>query len=475
MPLNVATKLLSLPPIPRDNALSQVQSILKDPHSPVPALVILDDDPTGTQTCNNVPVLMLWDTTTLANELSRTSPGHGFFILTNSRALSREPAESLIIEILTNLKEASATTGIPIEIVLRSDSTLRGHFPLEVDVAERLLGPFDACFLCPFFYQGGRYTIDDVHYVVEGNELIPVAETPFAQDATFGYRSSNLREYVEEKTLGRISAKDVASFSLDTIRNGGSDAVLRQILELPKGAVVVANAANDNDIHTIVLATLQAVKKGKKFVDRTGAAFVSSRLGIGQIPPISATQLQLPTRPGGLIIAGSYVPKTTAQLQALIKSRGEKLAVVELQVQDLLDSPSAAAGAILSAVKNAEREVTRGCDILVMTSRKLITGSDEQSSLAIGSAVAAALVQFLVQLKTRPRYVIAKGGITSSDMATRGLRMKRALVVGQAAVGVPLWRCDEESCNWPGLPYVVFPGNVGGENTLLELVEDWGV
>nr|XP_003188566.1 hypothetical protein ANI_1_3264014 [Aspergillus niger CBS 513.88] len=91
-----------------------------------------------------------------------------------------------------------------------------------------------------------------------------------------------------------------------------------------------------------------------------------------------------------------------------------------------------------------------------MTSRKLITGGDELSSLAIGGRVAEAL-----------------GGITSSDAATKGLGIKRAMILGQAAPGVPLWRCDEETARHRGVPFVVFPGNVGGVETLGEIVEGW--
>lgn len=477
MALPLSTTLSNLPPVITENLQAKIQSILKTPGSRIPVLVVLDDDPTGTQTCHDIPVLMTWDIETLTQELRRTPNGSGFFILTNSRALHPEPAKTLITEICTNLKTASEATRVPFEIVLRSDSTLRGHFPLEVDVAQSILGAPDACLLCPFFFQGGRYTIDDVHYVVEGDTLVPAADTPFAKDATFGYRNSNLREYVEEKTLGRISKDSVASLGLETIRleGGQSTALLQRLLAVPKGSIVIVNATTNEDIDAVVLAVLGEMKEGKRYLFRTGASFVSARLGIAPIPPISASQLHLTPEAGGLIIAGSYVPKTTAQLKDLTGSSGNLLTVVELQVQDLLRSSQAAAEAIAAAITTAEREILRGQDVLVMTSRKLITGEDEATSLSIGSVVAGALVKFLVDLQTKPRYLIAKGGITSSDMAAKGLGMKRALIVGQAASGVPLWRCDEESVKWPGLPYVVFPGNVGTDDTLAELVRDWRV
>jgi uncharacterized protein YgbK (DUF1537 family) len=373
------------------------------------------------------------------------------------------------------LKAASAETGTPFEVVLRGDSTLRGHFPLEAEAVEDVLGVADAWLLCPFFLQGGRYTISDVHYVAEGSTLVPAAETPFAKDATFGYKSSNLREYIVEKSKGAIPSKKVTSLSLETIRVGGAEKVLEQLKNTEKGSVIVVNAAAEEDVDMVVLALLMAASEGRRYLFRTGAAFVSARLGIAPILPISAKQLSLSGIVGGLIIAGSYVPKTTAQLEVLRTKSSDNLTSVIIDVSTLLQSEQSARAEITKAIKIAEKEIQRGQDVLVMTSRKLVTGDDEATSLDIGSTVAKALVSFLVDLDSKPRYVIAKGGITSSDMATKALRFKKAMIVGQAAFGVPLWRCDEPSAKWPGLPYVVFPGNVGSDETLHDVVSGWRV
>jgi len=176
---------------------------------------------------------------------------------------------------------------------------------------------------------------------------------------------------------------------------------------------------------------------------------------------------------GGLIVAGSYVPKTTAQLRSLRERRGSKLHVIELPVANMIDS-AAGEGAVMNAViAEANQRLKSSQDVLIMTSRKLVTGDDAISSLNIGSIVAATIVKVVRSIETRPRYVIAKGGITSSDIATKALNMRRAIVIGQAAPGVPLWRCEEETSKHRGVPYVVFPGNVGEEDTLAELVERW--
>ncbi|CAI7676565.1 unnamed protein product [Penicillium manginii] len=465
--------LASLPAEYPTDAQDQISQILNT--ASINRLVVLDDDPTGTQTCHDINVLTVWDIATLTVEFRTDS--RGFFILTNSRALPPTEAETLIRTICENVSLAAKATGNKVDIVLRGDSTLRGHFPLEPDVAQSVFGAANALVLAPFFFQGGRYTIDDVHYVAEGDTLVPAGATQFAKDATFGYKSSNLRDYVLEKAPGRFTADQLFSVTIDEIRKGGPETVCQRLLAAPAGGVVIVNAAAESDMHVFVAGLLLAESQGKHFLYRTGAAFVSTRLGIRSKAPISAIELGLPSprQTGGLIVAGSYVPKTTAQLKVLTDRRGStgQLAIIEIKVEELIASPETASKTIAQIVKETEEYLKAGKDTLVMTSRKLITGGDEISSLKIGSAVAEALVSVLQRIEVRPRYIIAKGGITSSDAATKGLNAKRALIVGQAAPGVPLWRCDEETSRHRGVPFVVFPGNVGGEATLCELVEGW--
>src|SRR5439155_8273931 len=89
-------------------------------------VVVLDDDPTGTQNVHDVPVLTEWSVESLRRELG--SDGHCFFILTNSRSLPPDQARVLNCLIARNL--LGAASGKSFVVVSRSDSTLRGHFPL---------------------------------------------------------------------------------------------------------------------------------------------------------------------------------------------------------------------------------------------------------------------------------------------------------------------------------------------------------
>jgi uncharacterized protein YgbK (DUF1537 family) len=401
--------LKALPPPPQATGsadkVKQLQSTGK-----LPILVVLDDDPTGTQTCHGINVLTVWDQQTLTDEFNSTNSG--FFILTNSRALPTPQARDLIKEICQAVKKAATSTGKEFEFVLRGDSTLRGHFPDEPEVAEEVVGKANGWILAPFFRQGGRLTINDVHYVADGDKLVPAAQTPFAKDATFGYRNSHLAKYVEEKSKGRITSSEVGSISLDDTRSGGPAEVAKKLLNLKK-KVIIVNAVVDEDMEVFVLGMLEAAQQGYRYIYRTGAAFVSTRLGIEQIQPLGPAALDMDVSskaPGGLIIAGSYVPKTTAQLESLVQGRGDSLQTIMIDVEKLLKDPDHVRETTKAFAQDAANFISKGEDVLLMTSRKLITAEDEVSSLKIGSVVAQSLVDFMELLEVRPRYVIAKVG-----------------------------------------------------------------
>lgn len=423
-------------------------------------LVVLDDDPTGTQTVHDVSVLTVWDVESLAAMLG--SGATCFYILTNSRSLPAADAERLNREIGTNLRIASERTGRALAVTSRSDSTLRGHFPGEVRALESALGAeFDAWLLVPFFLEGGRFTVDDVHYVAEGSCFIPAAETPYARDAAFGYQNSNLRAWVEEKTGGQVRADEVVSISLETIRRG-PEQVCEQLMAMPRGSIGVVNALTYRDMESFVAGLLRAEAAGKRYLYRTAASFVRVRAGIEARPLLSAHDLALPAKGGGLFVVGSYVPKTTAQLEMLLTHTD--IAAIEIQASLLVDETSAE-GEIQRVAATVNRLLEAGRDVVVYTSRALVRGSDPAHSLHLGSRVSQGLIDVVRRLTVQPRYLVAKGGITSSDVATQGLGVQRATVAGQILPGVPVWVLGEES-RFPGAAYVVFPGNVGNENSL---------
>lgn len=428
-------------------------------------VVVLDDDPTGTQTVHGIPVLTEWSVEALRTELANDLPA--CFLLTNSRSLPLAAAQALNATIGRNLQEAARAVASRFVVVSRSDSTLRGHFPGEVEaLAETLAQDFDAWLLIPFFQEGGRYTIDNIHYVAEGEWLVPAADTEFARDAVFGYQASDLRQWVEEKTAGRIAAQSVASVSLEDIRRGGPTQVTARLMALTHGCVCIVNAASQRDLEVFVQGLLEAEAHGRHFLYRTAASFVPVCADIAPRALLAPAELALPESGGGLIIVGSHVPRTSGQLAALRSQPG--IVSVEVHVPALLTEAQHAAE--VARVTHAIEQGLRGhTDVVLFTSRTLVTGTDAASNLAIGQQVSAGLMAVMRTLATRPRYVLAKGGITSSDIATQGLGVKRALVLGQLLPGVPVWQLGAET-RYPGLGYIVFPGNVGGPQALAEVV-----
>ena len=452
--------LRDLPPEWPDDLLPAIRQHLRDANR---KLVVLDDDPTGTQTVHDIAVLTEWSVESLVEELRRDASA--FYLLTNSRSLPLAEAQALNREIAQNLLAARRQTDIDFTVVSRSDSTLRGHFPGETDALLDALGErVDATLIIPFFLEGGRYTIDAVHYMHDGEWLIPVAQTSFAEDAAFGYSHSDLREWVAEKTGGRTRSHAVAHLSLVDIRSGGPDRVADKLMALD-GDTCVLDSVSMRDQQVAVLGILQAEAQGKRFLYRTAASFVQARAGLSPQPVLTANEVQEDlVGSGGLVVVGSYVPTTTVQLGKLLATTD--VVPVEVDVAALLTN--ARANEVERATVSMNEALHNGRNVAVYTSRELVTAEGDES-LSIGQRVSESLVDVVRGLAERPRFLVAKGGITSSDVATRGLGVRRALVRGQIVPGVPLWSLGAES-RFAGMPYVVFPGNVGGDGAVAEVV-----
>ncbi|WP_240163805.1 four-carbon acid sugar kinase family protein [Spirosoma taeanense] len=432
-------------------------------------IVVLDDDPTGTQTCYDVTVLTSWRVALIAEEL-RKKPSI-LYILTNSRSLPEQEAVDLTLEVGSNVNKAAQESGRQIVVISRSDSTLRGHFPAEVDAIARTMNMQEAVIVfIPAFIEGGRFTLNDVHYIVENETLVPVSDTPFAHDVVFGYKQANLKQWVEEKTAGRIRAEDVNSISIEDIRIGGPQAVSEQLTTCAAGTVCVVNAASYRDLEVVVMGLLLAEKQGKTFLYRSSATFVPIRAGLESSRMFLPRKEDTRLAQGALVIVGSHVPKTTRQLFWLLENGHYR--TVEVNVGELLHSEELANRAELIG-KQTDGWLANGEDVVLYTSRRLEAGPDPKSSLMINALVSDFLVSILKGLTVRPKFIVAKGGITSSDLASKGLATEKAMVLGPVIPGVPVWQMDAAS-KFPGILYVVFPGNVGDETALLEVCRKLG-
>lgn len=434
-------------------------------------VVVLDDDPTGTQTVSGVPVVTSWEESLLREELA--SRPRMLFILTNSRALTAAQSQKLHRELAENLLAAADACGRKFLLVSRGDSTLRGHFPLETQTLRQVLESHgmrvDGEILCPFFQEGGRYTAGNVHYLEEDGVLKPVGESEFAADKTFGYHSSHLGEWIEEKTEGAYPAERVRYITLEDLREENRQqirAVLSQVRNFEK---IVVNAISYEDLECFVPELLWAISSGKTFLLRTAASILRVLAGCrgGVLPREELTDTE--NANGGIVIVGSHVKKTTRQLECLL----EEGSVLPLEFnQHLVLDPKAFNREIQRVSDAADTAISRGENVAIFTRRERLdlNSSDKEDELRLATRISEGVVQIIADLKVRPNFIIAKGGITSSDVATQGLSLRRAMVMGQILPGIPVWRTGQES-KFPDMPYVIFPGNVGDEYSLLEAVK----
>ena len=436
-------------------------------------LIALDDDPTGVQTVHGISVYTDWSQESVRAGFAE--PGKLFYILTNSRGMTRERTRAVHEEIAAVVGRVSRESGRPFVLLSRSDSTLRGHYPLETETLRRCLAAqgmqVDGEILCPFFKEGGRYTIDNVHYVRDGDQLIPAAQTEFARDKTFGYHHSAIPDYVEEKTGGAYPAAGVVCVPLEMLRRCDYDGVAALLAGVQNFGKVCVNAVDYCDLKVFAVALYRAMAAGKRFLLRTAAGLVKVLGGVPDRPLLRREEMvRSAAGNGGMVVVGSHTEKTTEQLRRLLTLPGVEPVAFD---SDLVLSPAPVFEAeIRRCVARAEEILRAGKTAVCYTNRKLLSLAQDTPEQALRRSVQISDgVQRLVgELTVTPAFVVAKGGITSSDIGTRALRVRRALVLGQILPGIPVWQTGPES-RFSGVPYVIFPGNTGGPDALRQAVE----
>ena len=435
--------------------------------------VVLDDDPTGVQTVHDISVYTDWTVESMKKGFM--DDNKVFYILTNSRGMTEAETTKIHHEIIDAVAQAAAETGKNYQFISRSDSTLRGHYPLETELlkegVEKSGKTVDGEVLFPFFKEGGRFTIDHTHYVKYGDELVPAAQTEFAKDKTFGYTHSSIPEYVEEKTKGDYKAENVTCIALEDLRALNIDKITEQLTNVKDFNKVCVNAIDYCDVKAFCVALYRAMAAGKSFMFRTAAGFVKVVGGVTDIPLLTRKEMVVKeTDNGGIVVVGSHTAKTTAQLEELLKL--ENVVPVEFKSSLVLDGDEAFYNEVKRCVAEEEKIIASGKTAVCFTERKLLTvENDTKESALIRSVKISDGVQRLVgDLSITPAFVIAKGGITSSDVGTKALKVKCANVMGQIKPGIPVWQTGSES-RFPQTPYVIFPGNVGEVTTLREAVE----
>ena len=420
-----------------------------------PKIIVLDDDPTGSQTVHSCLLLTRWDEATLREALADDAPL--FFVLTNTRSMSAGEAAEVTREVCRNLKRPLVDYDRPWLVVSRSDSTLRGHYPVETDVIAEELGPFDAHFLTPEFFEGGRITRAGTHYVVRDGVETPAHETEFARDSVFGYSTAYLPDYVEEKTQGQIRAGDVELFE----PREPDDDILRRLRSMSDNACGAVSAVNQRELDRMASLLLTAAGEGRRFLFRSAASLLTS---LADLPPQPVAPEQMgryvPDSRPGLVLVGSHVPASTRQLARLLEARD--LVHLELDVTRLPDSDGSIVDEIASGLAAAHAD---GRDVALSTSREERTFATSEERLAFGLEISRVMMTLVRHAPQTLGFMLSKGGITSNDVLSTGLGLRTARVAGQIHPGCSVVLTPPEH-RFASIPVVIFPGNVGDDESL---------
>lgn len=431
-------------------------------------LVVLDDDPTGIQTVHDCLLLTNWKTENLEKAFLDESPI--FYVLTNTRSMTAEAAEATTAEAVKAIVECNRKQGFRLIFISRSDSTLRGHFPLEPDtilniLKEEQLPVLPTCFFIPSFFEAGRFTIEGTHYLKDKDALIPVSETEFATDNVFAYHHSKLDEYILEKTQGQVSTEQIGRITLEELRRNSLPEVQNSLLHQIGKQWITVDALGYDDLWKFSDAFLNMLSKTQYYaILRTSSSLPKAMSGMGDKPLLNRTDL-ISKAGTGLFIVGSHVKKSSNQLTVLLES--ENILGIELDVNRILNEPEQL---LIGVIKDLKACAKKKRTPVIYTSRVELRSSDSAKRLQIGQTISHFLVRIVQELPFEPTYLVAKGGITSHDILTKGLQIEIATVAGQILPGVPVVKTDAEH-RLPNMPYIIFPGNVGETDALKQVFE----
>ncbi|MBO8207183.1 hypothetical protein HA149_08950 [Prochlorococcus marinus XMU1406] len=436
--------------------------------------VVIDDDPTGSQTVHDCLLLLKWDVSTLVKGFE--SKSNLFFILANTRSLSENDAKLTIEEICKNLKTviASQAYGEKIIFISRGDSTLRGHNFLEPSALNNCLGPFDATFHIPAFIEGKRFTINGSHFV----DKTPINKTIYARDKIFGYETSNVKNLLLQNSKSQLNIEDIQNLLLSDIEilnDEENNIVFKTLKNLKNNKHVIVDVENYSQLKKFSLV-IKKLTKQKKFLFRTAASFISSISDKKSVPKFQTFCSHLRLRNNGksylpgLIIVGSYVELSTIQLKNLLEISNCK--PIELDVFEFFKITSSENNQNrINNFKNSFLKEIRfsfeiGKTPVLFTSRKFMS-LDYSEQFNFYHSLASFISELVAELKYEIGYLISKGGITTNVILSNGLNADYVYLEGQILTGISVVTYNLK--NGEKLPIVTHPGNIGTKDSLVNI------
>ncbi len=435
-------------------------------------VVIIDDDPTGSQTSTNVDILTRWDQADIARALRK--PDGAFFLLTNHRGYPAEHASRILSSAVHNLAEAARTTRTAYTVVLRSDSTLRGHYPLDMNTARSQIDASgqttpDLELHVPAFPECGRFTVHGTQWLAVDDTLVAVSDTEYAKDPIFGYTTAYLPQWLGEKSNGVVSPSRVKRIDISQLRTTSHADLSRSIANYKAGTIIVSDGAERSDLQTLAAAIMADHRVAARVIIRSGATFASIFGGVYNDSALSGglliKELHLPVHPRVLVVVGSHVQLSTQQLSHLHESLGADF----YELPTPLELSTQHGFRLISNLALQARASLRANTLTVVSTPREVDATSRAGYWLASSQMAKSVAGLVRDLDGEYDIIVAKGGVTSSVIITDGIRAPRARVLGQIETGVSVWRPYPGPGRHPA-PIVVFPGNVGRADSLTTVV-----
>ena len=434
-------------------------------------IIVIDDDPTGSQSVHDCLLLLNWNYETLLKGLLSNSSL--LFVLANTRSLSEKEVEKRLEEICNTLYKVYVENNIQDNLlfVSRGDSTLRGHNFLEPDLINQYLGPFDATFHIPAFLEGNRITINGKHFV----NGVPAHKTNFAKDNIFGYETNDLKKLLYKKSKSKIELKNIKN--LNCIEKYSSYELKNFMENLKNNTHVIVDIDKFSQLEKFS-ELIRELIKNKKFLFRTAASFLKTISNTKNIKKSNFyySQLRLKNKLNqflpGLIIIGSYTDISTKQLNNLLELNFFK--AFEIDVEEFYK---------IHLSKNRETLIFKLKKIIleriritiknnfipiIFTSRKEKIIENNYLQMDFYNSLSSFIAEIVADMKYEIGYLISKGGITSNTILNSSFNIDYVYLEGQICSGISLVKAKLTN-NKNDLPVITFPGNLGNDHSLTQV------
>ena len=441
-------------------------------------IIVIDDDPTGSQTVHDCLLLLRWDVDTLKKGFQSSS--NLFFILANTRALSENQAEERLKEIADALNDVISTQGYnkdELIFISRGDSTLRGHNFLEPYTLSKLLGPFHATFHIPAFIEGKRITKNGNHFVGD----LPAHKTIYAQDKNFGFQTNNVGQLLCQKSKNKLEFKKIKNIfhsELAISDVNESNKVSEMVANLTGNTHVVVDALNYSQLK-VFSKIIMKYHTQKSFLFRSAASFVSTISNIHKNRKKTSYYSTLCRKNRdnkymiGLIVIGSYVELTNRQLKKI--SERDAINLIELdvsefhQIHKLEDRHIQIDLFKTKLIKEIRNSIDKCFTPILHTSRKYLISGNKSEQRQFSNSLAYFMAQLVAEIKFEIGYLISKGGITTNLILSEGLNADVVYLEGQILPGISLVTHKIPELDIK-IPVVTFPGNIGDDYSLVKVL-----